>query len=357
MCDIDGAHDVANNCKSCVRGYGDSCQLLNTTSMEGEHNDHIVWAVGSTFSTVFICGSVLAGLVLSILIKYAQEIDIPGPGDTSSGSSNNRWFGTGLLAMSLLQRHDNGKFLLAKEEKRVTNDKEDITDAGQNQNKSQDELEVIESENQERICSEDRIERCKADEALSTIEARDDQCEAIDPNRNECRADTAQSINEINGAAIVTPDKSSRPQTIDTICFRTVKRESRKESEDKAWRTCSADPFETPKPARKKGSKRKEIKSNKKKKQMTPEEKMVRIFVLAIAIVVFSSFRALIIFLAPYPSCQRNLSLEFLSLYQKMKRVPKYSPEWTLIKVEIRFIVEELEYLYVTCTTLFHVHR
>ena len=54
-----------------------------------------------------------------------------------------------------------------------------------------------------------------------------------------------------------------------------------------------------------------------------------------------------ILFIATY-AAQKTLSLEFLGLLRKMHRVPKFSPEWTLSRIEMRYIVEELEYLYKT---------
>mmetsp|Transcript_16690 Transcript_16690/g.30294 ORF Transcript_16690/g.30294 Transcript_16690/m.30294 type:complete len:631 (+) Transcript_16690:1295-3187(+) len=54
----------------------------------------------------------------------------------------------------------------------------------------------------------------------------------------------------------------------------------------------------------------------KKKKKVTPEENM------------------------------RNLSIECVSLSHRMKSLPKFSPEWTLSKLELKLISDELEYLY-----------
>merc|ERR1712087_480337 len=42
----------------------------------------------------------------------------------------------------------------------------------------------------------------------------------------------------------------------------------------------------------------------------------------------------------------RNLSMECISLSARMRRLRKFSPEWTLSKLEMKLISEELEYLY-----------
>lgn len=54
----------------------------------------------------------------------------------------------------------------------------------------------------------------------------------------------------------------------------------------------------------------------KKEKKLTPEEKM------------------------------KNLSTDFINLSHRMKGMPKFSPEWTLSKMEMKLITEELEFLY-----------
>jgi len=41
----------------------------------------------------------------------------------------------------------------------------------------------------------------------------------------------------------------------------------------------------------------------------------------------------------------RSLSIEISSLSQKMKSVPKFSPEWTLSKVEMKLVYDELNYI------------
>ncbi len=41
-----------------------------------------------------------------------------------------------------------------------------------------------------------------------------------------------------------------------------------------------------------------------------------------------------------------HLSGEFASITKKMNSLTKFSPEWTLSKVELKFVGEELEHLY-----------
>jgi len=41
----------------------------------------------------------------------------------------------------------------------------------------------------------------------------------------------------------------------------------------------------------------------------------------------------------------RDLSVECIDLMTRMKRVPKYSPEWVLSKLEMKLVSEELRYL------------
>jgi len=42
----------------------------------------------------------------------------------------------------------------------------------------------------------------------------------------------------------------------------------------------------------------------------------------------------------------RDLSMECIDLMTRMKRVPKYSPEWVLCKLEMKLVSEELQHLY-----------
>eukprot|EP00578_Thalassiosira_sp_NH16_P010241 CAMPEP_0181129510 /NCGR_PEP_ID=MMETSP1071-20121207/29358_1 /TAXON_ID=35127 /ORGANISM="Thalassiosira sp., Strain NH16" /LENGTH=189 /DNA_ID=CAMNT_0023215497 /DNA_START=364 /DNA_END=933 /DNA_ORIENTATION=+ len=42
----------------------------------------------------------------------------------------------------------------------------------------------------------------------------------------------------------------------------------------------------------------------------------------------------------------KTLSTDFINLSHRMKSMPKFSPEWTLSKIEMKFITEELEFLY-----------
>lgn len=62
--------------------------------------------------------------------------------------------------------------------------------------------------------------------------------------------------------------------------------------------------------------KKRSVRKKKKEKKLTPEDKM------------------------------RNLSTECLSLSHRLKSLPKFSPEWTLSKMEMTLITDELEYLY-----------
>ena len=40
---------------------------------------------------------------------------------------------------------------------------------------------------------------------------------------------------------------------------------------------------------------------------------------------------------------QKKLSTEYLSLSRRLRSIPSFSPEWTLAKLEMKFISEELE--------------
>ena len=42
---------------------------------------------------------------------------------------------------------------------------------------------------------------------------------------------------------------------------------------------------------------------------------------------------------------QKSLGIQFATLNKKMKSAPKFTPEWTLAKVEMKLIAEELGYL------------
>jgi hypothetical protein len=47
------------------------------------------------------------------------------------------------------------------------------------------------------------------------------------------------------------------------------------------------------------------------------------------------------------PPTLKDLGSECLRLSKRLNQLPKFSPEWTLSKVELKLVTEEMEYLYV----------
>lgn len=98
VCGID-VHESSMHCKfcnKCVENFDHHCHWLNTCVGKANYN-YFFWAVGSTLSMVIVRGGILAGLVVSFFIQYAQNMS----GDGSVGGTlerSNSWFGaeTGL---------------------------------------------------------------------------------------------------------------------------------------------------------------------------------------------------------------------------------------------------------------------
>ena len=43
---------------------------------------------------------------------------------------------------------------------------------------------------------------------------------------------------------------------------------------------------------------------------------------------------------------QRTLKMDSINLSQRVSSLPKFSPEWTLSKMELKMVTDELEFLY-----------
>ena len=99
VCGID-VHETSMHCKfcnKCVENFDHHCHWLNTCVGKTNYF-YFFWAVGSTFSLVFIRGCVLAGLVISFFIQYANE-EMKG----NIVERANNWFGADAgLAVTLV---------------------------------------------------------------------------------------------------------------------------------------------------------------------------------------------------------------------------------------------------------------
>lgn len=83
------------------------------------------------------------------------------------------------------------------------------------------------------------------------------------------------------------------------------------------------------------------------KKQATPEEDRMVSTELIIGHRVLSTNQSNFYFmLCTIFITQKTLGIECLRLSHRMKSLPKFSPEWSLAKMEMKFISEELEFLY-----------
>ncbi|KAL7527917.1 hypothetical protein ACHAXR_002188 [Thalassiosira sp. AJA248-18] len=103
VCGID-VHESSMHCKfcnKCVANFDHHCHWLNTCVGKENYN-YFFWAVGSTLSMVFVRGGVLAGIVISFFIQYAQEMNGGGAGGDILERSNS-WFGADAgLAVALV---------------------------------------------------------------------------------------------------------------------------------------------------------------------------------------------------------------------------------------------------------------
>eukprot|EP00571_Detonula_confervacea_P002665 CAMPEP_0172324514 /NCGR_PEP_ID=MMETSP1058-20130122/51540_1 /TAXON_ID=83371 /ORGANISM="Detonula confervacea, Strain CCMP 353" /LENGTH=441 /DNA_ID=CAMNT_0013040803 /DNA_START=104 /DNA_END=1429 /DNA_ORIENTATION=- len=103
VCGID-VHESSMHCKfcnKCVENFDHHCHWLNTCVGKANYS-YFFWAVGSTLSMVIVRGGVLAGLVISFFIQYAQEMNVGGSGGSTLERSNN-WFGADAgLAVALV---------------------------------------------------------------------------------------------------------------------------------------------------------------------------------------------------------------------------------------------------------------
>ena len=103
VCGID-VHETSMHCKfcnKCVANFDHHCHWLNTCVGKANYNQFF-WAVGSTLAMVFVRGSVLAGLVISFFMQYANEMKNEGSGGIIYERMNN-WFGANVgLAVALV---------------------------------------------------------------------------------------------------------------------------------------------------------------------------------------------------------------------------------------------------------------
>ena len=95
VCGID-VHEHSMHCKfcnKCVENFDHHCHWLNTCIGKANYN-YFFWAVGSTLSMVIVRGGVLAGLVVSYFVQYANSRNESGSGGGTLDRSND-WFGAG----------------------------------------------------------------------------------------------------------------------------------------------------------------------------------------------------------------------------------------------------------------------
>ena len=93
VCGID-VHESSMHCKfcnKCVHNFDHHCHWLNTCVGKANYS-YFFWAVGSTLSLVTVRGCVLAGLVITFFVQYAQEEMNDAPVGTIVERFNN-WFG------------------------------------------------------------------------------------------------------------------------------------------------------------------------------------------------------------------------------------------------------------------------
>ena len=93
VCGID-VHESSMHCKfcnKCVENFDHHCHWLNTCVGKANYG-YFFWAVGSTLALVTVRGCVLAGLVITFFVQYAQEEMNDAPRGTTVERFNN-WFG------------------------------------------------------------------------------------------------------------------------------------------------------------------------------------------------------------------------------------------------------------------------
>lgn len=93
ICGID-VYESSMHCKfcnKCVANFDHHCHWLNTCVGETNYN-YFFLTVGATLSMVVVRGGVLAGLVISFFIQYAQEMTAGGPRGPTVEKFDD-WFG------------------------------------------------------------------------------------------------------------------------------------------------------------------------------------------------------------------------------------------------------------------------